>query len=216
MEKSKLIGVNTPSIVTGENLTPEEKRSKNLQEMHVQAKKKYNSWKRDKKIIEEFKDIVLVNNEILVEIFSYIPDEKANTKLIGLSGENLSSKHRRRIYPIARVISLGITVSNTYKEFIQPGDIISLRDDMLEYYPNENYLKHLQSENHRPLPSSDNRFLPPPFINKFQQYYRHKFVKNKFQVDESLFQGDIADDLRDSLFYAFPPQFIVAILEKNI
>lgn len=193
----------------------ENKEIKELQVLHTQAKKDYNAWKKDKSIIQEYQGITLIGNEILIEFFSYTPESKKTSKLIGLKGENLSAKVGRRIYPLARVISVGEIVGEVYKNLLKPGDIISLRDDMFEYFPNENYLTHLKSENHRPAPASNNRFLPEPYINKFQQYYRHKFVKDKFKADASVYQGDSATDMREDLIYAFPPQFIVAVLEKS-
>lgn len=173
-------------------------------EINKKAFPQFNEWLKEPIPKQISKDIIFPGGEILVELFMYKHKGSGQSeKLVDLQGKSLVAKARSKIYPLAKVISVGLSTPESIKKFLRPGVVVTLRDDMTKEYENPAYEQYLESMKERPAPNWDSESIPSKVITKLVEYERYKYNVNKF-VTES-----------EKLLYLLPPMNIVSIYKDS-
>ena len=141
-----------------------------------------------KKLALPYKDITPSDNHTLIKVFYWQP-KKALTKsgkevkILGLDGENVSTKRHEQIVPYAIILKVGTTVLETWKDK-KEGDIVCLSDALSQVQENPDWRAYQEIKNERPAPRMQE---PPRFIGAISRLAPMKFDLDKLNPDEDDF-----------------------------
>lgn len=145
--------------------------------------KELKKWATDLERANLLKDLVLTGNVAVIEVYKEKTTED-NNKVEIIFRESASGEPKKRsgkvdtlIHPIAKVLALGNSINEDYKE-LQPGYILYLPDTIKNTIPNPEYINMLISSKGNDEPKI------PPGMTKNVAVFDDTWGRFRFQIDK--------------------------------
>lgn len=141
------------------------------------------AWKQDNSRIEEFKNIVIFGNSVVIEVFKE-NTTRATEKVDIITGETeaggfeySSGKIGALVHPIGKVLALGTDLQSDFKS-LKVGDILILPDYLKSMVDNPKYLSLLMGSRGNEIPKEAKG------MNKQILGFQDVWGKLRFRVDK--------------------------------
>lgn len=156
----------------------------------------------DDSYLEKYSSYEIIGAKILLRMFHVVPKKSG---IIGADGKDLAEQVKLEIFPFAKVIKLGTSVSPDYQD-LKPGDIVHLSDDLTKVQINPEWIAWKQMQDQRPKPEVMAMSEPQPFVGNITRLREYVFLADKFNKEP---------EVADMFTYAAPQNFVLGRWNQN-
>jgi len=132
----------------------------------------FENWLEDQSYFSNYEKYKILRNEILIRVYRYVP-ELAEGEDYLLDEHNIPYVAQKELMlPIAKVIAAGPKCEYG----LEPGDLVTLPDNLLVKMYNPSYLEWAERQDERPLKKGEH---PPVYIYGLEKWSHMIFIGDK-------------------------------------